>query len=305
LWGPWWPLPGGVPLGYVLVVTVIGDLRPEHIALVVVICLLAYTTERIRRFFVAIAPYLATVMAYDTVRYPRAALVTTDRVLGCGLRAAELRLFGVGPDTTPGDWFATHHWPALDLVCAAPYTVFAYVVLGYAIYLYFVDRERMQRFVWAYAIGNLISFVCWLGVPAAPPWYLRSHGCTIDLGVVPSPAALLRVDHLLGIGYFQAFYGRAVSAFGALPSMHCAFPLMGLLVSWRRTTWRTRPIHVGYTLLMAFSAVYLDHHWVIDAVAGWLVAGASVVAASWLCQRWAPSPAERPSLALASTGERT
>jgi inositol phosphorylceramide synthase catalytic subunit len=298
LWGSWWLLPGAVPLAYVLGVTLAGDFRPEHAGVVVVAWFFAYASQATRRFFLAVAPYLSTAMLYDAVRYPRALLVTADRVLGCGLRKAELVFFSVAPDTTLQDWFAVHHAPALDVVCAIPYLLFAYVVLGYAIYLYFVDRARMQRFVWAYALGNLMSFVCWLGLPSAPPWYLREHGCVIDLAVVPSPAGLQRVDDLFGMGYFRAFYSRAASAFGALPSMHCAFPLMGLLVSWRVAGWRTRPIHLAYTLLMAFAAVYLDHHWVLDAIAGWCVALVSVMMANRLCVRlpwlggeqWSSSP---------------
>jgi membrane-associated phospholipid phosphatase len=289
LWGRWWPLPGALPLAYVLLVIALGDFRPEHAGITAVIWFFAYASARTRRFLLAILPYLVTVFLYDLVRYPRAVLVTADRVIGCGIRSAELSLFGLGPDTTLQDYFALHHTPALDLLCAVPYLVFAYAVLGYAVYLYWVDCARMRRFVLAYALGNLISFVMWLGLPTAPPWYLRHYGCDIQLDVVPSPAALLRVDHLLGIGYFQAFYSRAASAFGALPSMHCAFPLMGLLVSWRTIGWRTRPIHLAYTLVMAFAAVYLDHHWVIDVVTGWLVAVVSVLMASWLCS---PRPVE-------------
>jgi membrane-associated phospholipid phosphatase len=119
----------------------------------------------------------------------------------------------------------------------------------------------------------------WLAVPAAPPWYIREYGCGIDLAVAPSPAGLLRVDALLGIDYFAAFYSRAASVFGALPSMHCAYPLLGLLTARRAATWRTWPIHVGYTLLMFGASVYLDHHWIVDGLAGWMIAGFAVWAA--------------------------
>lgn len=286
LWGRWWMLPGALPLLYAALMVLLGDLRPEHVGFAVAVCALAYASRRTKDLLLALGPYLLTAMAYDALRYARQALVTGHRVLGCDLRAAELSLFGVGPDTTAQDWFALHHWPLLDLVCAAPYLAFAYVVLGYAVYLYVVDRLRMQQFLVAYTIGSFIGFVAWLAVPAAPPWYLRAYGCLIDLTVAPSPAGLLRVDAWLGIDYFAGFYSRAASVFGALPSMHCAFPLMGLLVSWRSATWRTRPIHLIYTLLMAFAAVYLDHHWVLDVLGGWLVAIVSVVLARFLQVRW-------------------
>lgn len=298
LWGPWWPLPLGLPLLYVGLVTAIGDFRPEHGVVLAIVSVLAYSSQRTRRFFQAALPYLVVSIGYDAVRYPRAAWVTESRVLGCSLRAAEIRWFGVGPDTTLQDWFSVHHWPLLDVLCAGPYFAFVYVVMGYAVYLYVADKVRMRTFLWAYAIGNFLAFAFWIGLPAAPPWYLREHGCDIDLLTAPSPAALLRVDALLGIDYFRTFYSRASSVFGAIPSMHCAFPLMGLLVSWRRASWTTRPIHLGYTLIMAFAAVYLDHHWVIDVLAGWLVALVSVSAAHLWLHRRAPAQgnlvAERP-----------
>jgi hypothetical protein len=45
-----------------------------------------------------------------------------------------------------------------------------------------------------------------------------------------------------------------------------------LLTAWRAASFRTKPIHIVYTLVMASAAVYLDHHWVIDVIAGWVMA---------------------------------
>jgi inositol phosphorylceramide synthase catalytic subunit len=267
------------------VIWVAGDLRPEHLLVPLVGSLLAYGTPRSKQFFLDALPYLLVVYAYDSVRYARAALLTPERVIGCELRDAELALFSVAPGVTFQDWFATHHAPALDLLFGLPYAVFAYAAIGYAAYLYFVDRARMRHYLWAFAIANFASFALWLAVPAAPPWYIREHGCAIDLAVPPSPAALARVDALIGVDYFASFYSRAASVFGAMPSMHCAYPLLGLLTAWRSATWRTRPIHIGYTLLMFSAAVYLDHHWILDALAGWLLALVAVLLAGRLLRK--------------------
>lgn len=286
LWGPWWPLAGGLPLAYMLLIAALGDLRLDHVILIGLCQVLAYGTAGARRFYAAASPYLITGIAYDALRYPRAHWVTAPRVLGCELRELELMLFGVGPDTTLQDWFFVHHHPVLDLVSAVPYLAFVYVVFGYALFLYFVDRPRMGRYLWAYTAASFIGFVLWLALPAAPPWYLRTHGCTIDIAAAPSPAALLRVESLLGISYFSSFYSRSTLVFGAFPSMHCAFPLIGLVTAWRHVTWRTRPIHLAYVISMAFAAVYLDHHWVIDVVAGWAVAVVGVVLADRALLLW-------------------
>lgn len=134
----------------------------------------------------------------------------------------------------------------------------------------------MSVFAWSFAFANWISFFVWILVPVAPPWYVHAHGCAVSLADLPSPAGLSRVDALLGIAYFSHFYARAASVFGALPSMHCAYPLLGLLTAWRDAGKKERALHVTYAVWMAASAVYLGHHWVIDVLAGWATAAAGV-----------------------------
>lgn len=295
LWGPWWLLPGGLPLAYAATIWAIGDLRPEHLIVPAIVILLAYATARTKQFFVDVLPYVLVVFAYDMVRYARAAVLTPDRVLGCGLRDAELALFGVAPGVTPQDWFQRHHAPFFDILFSVPYAIFAYLAIVYAAYLYFADRQRMRHYLWAFALANFFSFALWLIVPAAPPWYIRQYGCGIDLSVAPSPAALLRVDHYLGIDYFQTFYSRAASVFGAMPSMHCAYPLLGLLTAWKKIGYKTRPLHIAYALLMFGAAVYLDHHWILDAIAGWILAFLSVVIAGRILRRRRAAPVSLPA----------
>jgi membrane-associated phospholipid phosphatase len=286
LWGPFWVLPGGLPGLYVLVVAGLGDLRIDHIAVVLLSCTLAYFGEHTKRFFLDVLPYLVVAVGYDAMRYPLRLVVTPGRVIGCELRELELALFPAAPGMTFQDWFATHHGPVLDLLFAAPYMIFLYVVFGYAIFLYFVDRSRMRRFLWAFAAANLIAFVIWLSLPAAPPWYIREHGCVIDTATPPSAAALLRADALLSTDYFRAFYSRGSQVFGALPSLHCAYPVLGLLTAWNAARYKTRSVHLAYALWMAVAAVYLDHHWVIDVIGGWLLAAVAVWIAGRLVDRW-------------------
>jgi membrane-associated phospholipid phosphatase len=142
----------------------------------------------------------------------------------------------------------------------------------------------MRWFLWSFAIANVISFVTWIALPAAPPWYIHAHGCSIDMTTLPSPAGLARVDRLLGIEYFSGFYSRAASVFGALPSMHCAYPMLGLLTAWKHEPRPALVLHVLYAAWMALAAVYLGHHWVLDVLAGWATALAGVVLARKLLQ---------------------
>lgn len=275
-----------VPVAYVLVMAGIGDLRIEHVALLLVVVGLSVFGPRCRAFLGDITPYILVLLGYDSVRYARRVFVTADRVVACGLRKLELSTFSVAPGTTLQDWFQRHHSPFWDVVFAVPYTIFAYLALVYSAYLYFTDRPRMRHYLWSFAIANFISFVVWMALPAAPPWYVRAHGCDVSMSALPSAAGLLRVDQLFGMHYYENLYSRAASVFGAMPSMHCAYPMLGLLTAWRSTTWKTRWIHVVYVVTMFVGSNYLDHHWLWDGIAGLSLACFSV----WLAAKVLGAP---------------
>lgn len=283
-WGRFVFVPFVTPAYLILLLALGGDVRPEHWIVSLLVPMIGFAGARGASFLRDAYPWLLVITTYDAVRYLRAAWVHADSVIGCSVRAAELEIFAVTPGVTAADWLVARHHIGWDLFFSVPYGVFAYLALGYATYLYFRDRPRMRHFLWSFAAANFLSFGLWLTVPAAPPWYLRSHGCGIDMTAAPSEAAALaRVDALLGMDYFHAFYSRAASVFGAIPSMHAAYPMLGLLTAWKHIGWRTRPLHLAYAAWMACAALYLDHHWILDVLAGWAVAGvAVVVTGQWL-----------------------
>ncbi len=232
--------------------------------------------RRVADLFTRLVPYILFLTMYDALRYARDAFLTPERVAVCSIRDVELALFGFGTEAMPGEWLLGFQSPLLDLIFAAPYFVFAFVVILYALVLYRIDRPRMGRFLWAFALANAIAFVIWLFVPCAPPWYQHAYGCHADLSAPASAAGLLRVDALLHVRYFSTLYGKSTYPFGAWPSLHCTYPMIGLLTAWRHAGWRTRPIHVTYVIWMFCASVYLDHHYLIDGLAGFVLAVLSV-----------------------------
>ncbi|WP_439573026.1 phosphatase PAP2 family protein [Phreatobacter sp.] len=283
LWGRWWIAPF-LPALYVLALVPAGMVRPEHVVIAGAVMALGLWPQT-KGLVAALYPGIFVAILTDAMRFVVPLFVTAGRVHGCDLRALDLALFAVATDTTPGDWLQRHISPFWDVVFAIPYAAFLYVVPLYALYLFFRDRERMSFYLWAFAVAHLIGYALWLIVPAAPPWYIRANGCLIDLAAAPSAAGLLRVDQLLGITYFHQFYGRAANVFGAMPSMHVVFPLIGLLTAWRSIGWRTRPVHILYASAMMVASVYLDHHWIVDGLAGVVVAVAAVAITARLLKR--------------------
>ena len=277
LWPRWTLLP---PLPFVLwacVQTARGSLRLEHVAMAVAALLLTYGNARSKRLLIGIYPVGLVGVIYDVMAVAKKTFsLGSHDVHICDLRAAELRWFPVsmgGVTGTPSDFFQAHTATWLDLVCSVPYALFIYAVLIFGTYLYFKSYDSLRALGWAFLLTNIAGFITYQAYPAAPPWYYHAHGCALDLTVATSEGpALARVDALLGVRYFGAMYGRAATVFGAVPSLHVAYPMMMAFAGWRVHGKVGRALLVAWYLWMCFAAVYLDHHWIIDIVIGSLYA---------------------------------
>jgi inositol phosphorylceramide synthase catalytic subunit len=244
------------------------DLRLDHLAILAVVATLAWIGPRTKELLLGLYPIGLVFLLYDGMRPFQKLGLTPSRVLLCDLRAFEARFFGAD-GATVHDYFQAHPSLALDLLCAIPYSTFILWSIAGGIFLYVRDRPAMKRFMWGFFAMNVAGFVTYHVLPAAPPWYFHSYGCVVDLATKANEGpALARVDTFLGVGYFHGMYGKASSVFGALPSLHCAYPLLLLIEGWRAFGTKLRTFAVLYWGAMVFSAVYLDHHWVVDAILG-------------------------------------
>ena len=302
--GAWLPVPF---VAWPLFCLLIGEQRGEHLAFALLVPALAYATPQTKRLFIGLLPFGLLGLVYDSMRYVKDLGVTPARVHVCDLRAIDARFFGVG-DGTLQDYFQAHATDFLDRLCAVPYGTFIYVSLAVAVWLYVKDYEGLRRFGWTFLLVNLVGFVTYHVYPAAPPWYFHAHGCAVDMTTLASEGPnLARVDAWLGVHYFAGFYGRSSDVFGAVPSLHVAYPLLNLIFGWRHWRWPGRALATAFFLLMAFSAVYLDHHWVVDVLLGitytliveravrWYVARRRAAAPPFAAaQRAQPAPARAP-----------
>jgi hypothetical protein len=256
--------------------------------LIVLILALAYGNARTKRLYLAAYPVGMVALLYDMMRYVKNIGVSPERVHDCDLRALELGLFGFagGPNgerITPGDWFYAHHTTAADLYFAFPYGTFIFACLITGTLLYFRDYPAMQRFCWIFFLMNMLGFVTYHVVPAAPPWYFHAHGCEISMTAMPSAGLRLEhVDQVLGISYFQGMYGRSSDLYGAIPSLHVAYPLLVLVEGWKSFGKVGRGLAIVYCVSMTIAAVYLDHHWIIDVLCGYVYFFAARALVRWV-----------------------
>ncbi len=179
-----------------------------------------------------------------------------------------------------------------------------------AAWLFFFDRLRLPKLIWGFLLLNLAGFATWVLFPAAPPWYVEQYGLgPVVLDAPSSAAGLLRLDDVLGLSLVHDYYAQSVNVFGAMPSVHVAVPTLIACVM-AGMGWRWYLPALVFLGLMAFGAVYFQHHYVIDVLAGLSYGLASYgVVIGWAAVRarrqTAPLPVEAtPELRLAALAER-
>jgi len=212
--------------------------------------------------FVAVGAFYPLVGRFSGWRPPHVADV----------RALELRLFPVHVGTEVrgvSEVIAAHSSVVLDLLCGAAYFLFLPEVFGMALYLFFRSRRRALELSVGFLAVNLLGWAIWVLFPVAPPWYadLHSAGAGQALQAAANPAALERVDTLLGMHYFARFYAKSQYVFGALPSLHAAYAVLVARVVWP-LGGALRAITLVFAGIIAFAAMYLRHHYLLDVLAG-------------------------------------
>jgi membrane-associated phospholipid phosphatase len=261
-------LPPAIGLGYIALIGSLGGLRVDHV-LVGLLGLLDLYNEKTRLFLRQFFPFIATGAIYDSMRYFYWPAIE-GRVQVAGPYLLERSWFGIGA-LTPNEWFLEHHWPALDLACGFAYLVFVGEYLAVAFFLFFRRRsDLLNKLALAFLVVNVLGFATYFIYPVAPPWYVTEYGFgPARLDVHSSAAAASRFDQLLGTHFFDGIYGRGIDVYGAYPSLHVAYPLLAVWAVFRtpELRWARAPA-VGFFLLMCLSAVYLQHHYVIDVLLG-------------------------------------
>jgi inositol phosphorylceramide synthase catalytic subunit len=264
----------GVPLFsvvYLAALKALGGLGPEHFALVLLALGFAFWSDKSRRIARIAYPFLLWALVYDSMRWYEN-LIRSPVIHVREPYAFDLRFFGIHTPQgilTPNEWLQIHTSKVLDLICGLAYTPFFFIgeSVVLALYLFAKGQTRLaERFAWVFVCANFLGFSLYYIYPAAPPWYVAAHGFVPDLSVHASAAGALRFDRLVGLPIMQGFYGKSADVFGAIPSLHVVYPFLSMIYGWhlRRFRWIAAP----YFLLVCFSAVYLDHHYLLDIFLG-------------------------------------
>ncbi len=256
---------------WLIITALCVGLRPEHPAMAVLISALFFSSSSTRRLVVALMPFIIFGISYDWMNIvPNYTVNTVD--VG-GIYNAEKSLFGIaagGSVLTPNEFFALHRNVCMDFMAGVFYLCWVPVPIIFGLWLYFKNRnEAYLHFSIVFLLVNLIGFAGYYIHPAAPPWYIASHGFEAIPGTHGEVAGLGAFDSMTGLGIFNALYARNANVFAAVPSLHSAYTLVALIYAIRfRCTAVWKILLAVVTAGIWFTAVYTSHHYIIDVCAG-------------------------------------
>jgi membrane-associated phospholipid phosphatase len=203
----------------------------------------------------------------------------------------EAQLFTVPTSNGPrvlSELVASAPHPVLDVITGVTYLLFLIVTFGLAAPMYLRSRPKMLELSLGFFLVNAIGWSIWLLYPAAPPWYIDVYGKgPAVLSAASNAAGLLRLDALLGVPLTETIYSQSTNVFGAMPSLHVAYATLVACVAYPLGgAYRTGTL--AFAVSMAFSAVYLRHHYILDVIAGLALAVGVALVVRPLAARLSP-----------------
>ena len=193
------------------------------------------------------------------------------------------RLTGGGPHTLPTERLQ-HAWcgdPCLRESDPRWYDVFFTTVyashfltgLTIAAVLWIRKREEWLLFMRRYISINFGALLVYIVYPMAPPWMASEDGYIREL----IPRLTGRGWRDLGLGRFDLVLQGVGNPVAAMPSLHAGITfLVAMYGIWRLRT-PLRWLLVLYPIAMSTALVYYGEHYVVDVLAGALLAAIVMV----------------------------
>jgi hypothetical protein len=228
-------------------------------------------------------PALATLLFYTYTRgfadglgiapHERMPIVV-DRWIGLGELPTE-RLQGwlcasSCADMGAGRWY--------DTIFTATYASHFVTGLILAVVLWLRSRDLWVRWMRRYLALNLAGLTIYVLYPMVPPWMASDHGAF-------HPA----IERMTGRGgsgpglqLAQVVMGPIGNAVAAMPSLHAGTAALVAFFGISTLRSRARWLLLLYPLTMTMGLVYFGEHYVVDAIAGALLAGLVMVG----CRLW-------------------
>jgi membrane-associated phospholipid phosphatase len=133
------------------------------------------------------------------------------------------------------------------------------------LFVYLRRHDHFARFRNTILLANMIGLVGYVVVPTAPPWMFASYGF---------------VD---GVNHSTSAIAGMANPYAAMPSLHAADALIvGLFMFRVCRHWWSKAIWALWPAWVWFCVMATANHYLLDVMAGILVALVAIKAVSWL-----------------------
>lgn len=226
--------------------------------------LAAALSGRLREFVRDWAVFLASVVLFDASRgfvYALIARFELPVYMGYAIHL-EKAIFGNPLLTNQVQHLLTPDGKAtlFDRVLAVVYGSHFVLFLLYGLALWMIRPRDFGRFKVSMLLIMYLGVLGYLLIPTVPPWMAASMYYVIppilELGAQIFHSALPTIT--------TAF---EINPIAAMPSLHCAFPTLITLITFRHFKHWGWPM-LGYSCLVYLSTVQLGHHYGVDVLAG-------------------------------------
>jgi hypothetical protein len=251
--------------------------KSDEVALVVIVNSLFYLSPITRKLILGFAIFVVYWILFDYMKafpnYNFAPVHIRD------LYGFEKSVFGIhyhGRIITANEYWLMNHKKIIDIIGGLFYLCWIPVPLGCAAYLFFTRKKQFLCFSLTFLTVNLLGFVVYYTYPAAPPWYIQSHGFKFIAHTPGGIGGLARFDHIFHTDVFKGIYAKGSNVFAAMPSLHSAYPIVVVYYGLKNRLWRASVFFITVMLGIWFTAVYASHHYIVDVLAGILCAIAGI-----------------------------
>ncbi len=259
---------------YLLVSHLLIGTRPEQWFLVILCNILFFASSPTRNFVKAFSVFVVYWIIFDYMKaFPNYKFNTVHIE---SIYNAEKSVFGFtganGKIITANEYWQVHQHTFLDFMAGIFYLCWIPVPLLFAFYLYIKSRRYYFYFAFTFLLVNLLGFVIYYSYPAAPPWYVSNYGFVFNDKTPGNIAGLGRFDALVHANIFKSIYTKGSNIFAAMPSLHSAYPVIVFYYAVKARLTYMRFVFAMVVCGIWFSAVYTNHHYILDVIAGFLCA---------------------------------
>ncbi len=217
------------------------------------------------KFIYILMPLFVILFTFDSMGHLTAYINPPDK----DALLARLDSYIVGP--VPDAWLEWMISPALTVILQVCYTSYYFIPIIFCLILLFgKEVEKFDIALFGITLGFFVSYIGYIIVPALGPRYYLEGQFT---------HSLMRDGLARAINSTLNFLeGTNRDAF---PSGHTEIVLIVLMYAWRYKRlffWLALPLASGLVL----ATMYLRYHYVVDVIAGALLAPVCVRAADWL-----------------------